>query len=91
MLTKSVPNGNREPTIAVKLIDFNVAVETDPVSPEIKGATGLREWSAPETRKSQFSSFKIDTWTLGCVMFVLCTGKQPFGALETLTKQFNFV
>ena len=38
-------------TIQVKIIDFNVAVEFDIESPKIKGSTGLREWSAPETRK----------------------------------------
>ena len=37
-------------SIVVKLVDFNVAVIVDPESPKIKGSTGLREWSAPETR-----------------------------------------
>ena len=72
MVTK-VPNTKTD-QITIKLIDFNVAVEVDPQSPKIKGATGLREWSAPETRKSAYSDFKIDSWTLGCVMYLLCTG-----------------
>ena len=74
MITKASSNESRLEPIEVKLIDFNVAVEMDPASPQIKGATGLREWSAPETRKSQYSDCKIDSWTLGCVMYLLCTG-----------------
>ena len=75
MVTKVSSSTNRQETIKVKIIDLNVAVETDPDSPQIKGATGVREWSAPETRKSTLSGFKIDCWTLGCVMYLLCTGK----------------
>ena len=74
----------------VKLIDFNVAAEIDPDTLLVKGATGLREWSAPETRKSHSSDSKIDTWTLGCVMYLLCTGSQPFDPEDKLTKELNF-
>ena len=38
----------------------------------------MREWSAPETYRSAYSDFKIDSWTLGCVMHLLCTGRPPF-------------
>ena len=58
----------------VKVIDFNVAVEVSKTNPRIRGGTGLREWSAPETYRSTYSDFKIDSWTLGCVMYLLCTG-----------------
>ena len=61
--------------IIIKLIDFNVAVEVSKTNPRIRGGTGLREWSAPETYQSFYSDFKIDSWTLGCVMHYLCTGK----------------
>ena len=60
------------------MIDFNVAVEVSRTNPSIRGGTGLREWSAPETYRSFYSDFKIDSWTLGCVMYLLCTGQQPF-------------
>jgi len=39
-----------EPELALKLIDFNVAHDLAD-NPEIRGATGVRAWSAPETRK----------------------------------------
>lgn len=67
-----------EDSIKIKVIDFNVAVEVSKTNPRIRGGTGLREWSAPETYKSFYSDFKIDSWTLGCVMYLLCTGQQPF-------------
>ena len=35
--------------LVIKLIDFNVAVEVNKMNPRIRGGTGLREWSAPET------------------------------------------
>ena len=69
---------DKEDPIKIKLIDFNVAVEVNKANPRIRGGTGLREWSAPETYKSFYSDFKIDSWTLGCVMYLLCTGQQPF-------------
>ena len=67
-----------------------MAVETEPDKCLIKGATGLREWSAPETRKSIHSDFRIDCWTLGCLMYFLSTGKHPFKHDDSLTKEFDF-
>ena len=58
----------------VKLIDFNVAVKVESSDGKITGGTGLKEWSAPETRKQAHNDFKIDSWTLGCVMYFMCTG-----------------
>lgn len=37
-------------TKTLKLIDFNVATKIGKDSGEIRGATGLKFWSAPETR-----------------------------------------
>lgn len=61
-------------SLKVKIIDFNVAVKVDDEDSKITGGTGLKEWSAPETRKFLQNDFKIDSWTLGCVMYYLCTG-----------------
>ena len=60
--------------ISVKLIDFNVAIKVEDSTSKITGGTGLKEWSAPETRKYLHNDFKIDSWTLGCVMYFICTG-----------------
>ena len=66
-----------EKALEIKVIDFNVAVEITNET-NIEGATGLKEWSAPETRTKSQHSFVIDCWTLGCIMFLLCTGEKPF-------------
>lgn len=54
------------------LIDFNVAVTLQTPAPdyqeEIKGSTGLKEWTAPETRKELYYSAKCDMWSLGCLL-----------------------
>lgn len=60
--------------VKIKVIDFNVAVEQTEEDPLIKGGTGLKEWSAPETRSKLHTDNKIDCWTLGCIMFLMCTG-----------------
>ena len=66
---------NSSAAVKVKIIDFNVAVKLEDETSKIRGGTGLKEWSAPETRQKSHSDYKIDCWTLGCVMFLLCTGE----------------
>ena len=75
------------------MIDFNVAVELNEDDPKIKGYTGLKEWSAPETRQKQYNDCKIDCWTLGCIMHLLCTGEQPFksNCQIDMTPKFNLL
>ena len=72
------------------MIDFNVAVKVDDEDSKISGATGLKEWSAPETRTSLQNDFNIDCWTLGCLMFLLCTGEQPFQRNEKVEINSSF-
>lgn len=50
----------------VKLIDFNVAFKFS--SQKIKGGTGLKQWSAPETRQSFEYDEKCDVWSLGLIL-----------------------
>ena len=45
-----VLNKSRNQRVCVKVIDFNVAVQLEGEEDKIKGGTGLKEWSAPETR-----------------------------------------
>ena len=58
---------------------------------QITGGTGLKEWSAPETRRGLASDFNIDCWSLGCIMYLLCTGEQPYQKDETIEVRFNFI
>ncbi len=46
----SQASGSEVDPIKVKVIDLNVAFEITPENPRIRFGTGLREWSAPETR-----------------------------------------
>ena len=77
--------------VKIKLIDFNVSVKLEDENSKVKGPTGLKEWSAPETRLKYETDLKIDCWTLGCVMFFLCTGEQPFERHDKIeiTPEFN--
>ena len=79
--------------VQIKVIDFNVAVKLSSEDDLIMGSTGLKEWSAPETRQQLYSDCKIDCWSLGCLMFMLCTGKQPFGPHDKIevSPEFNLL
>ena len=37
-------------SVKIKLIDFNVSVKLEDEDSKVRGPTGLKEWSAPETR-----------------------------------------
>lgn len=71
------------------IVDLNVAEEVDPKNPVIQGGIGLREWSAPETRTAMNYDLTCDCWTVGCVMYLLCTGLQPFEAGKAISKAKN--
>ena len=63
----------------IKLIDFNVFAsfdysEEEPYPKTICGGTGLKEWSAPETRTESFYSAKSDIWSVGCIFHNMLTG-----------------
>ena len=92
--TSTIKAGCKNQTaVKVKIIDFNVAVRLQDETSKIQGGTGLKEWSAPETRLQFLTDYKIDCWTLGCVMFLLCTGEQPFKKEDKIeiTPTFNLI
>lgn len=67
---------------SVKLIDYNVSVRYEPsltseYPKSIKGGTGVKQWSAPETRSELFYSAKCDSWSLGCIFYYLLSGAFP--------------
>jgi len=46
------------------------------------GGVGLKEWSAPETRKHLHYNQKSDAWSLGLILAYMLK-KQDFALLET--------
>ena len=59
------------------IIDFNMAVDQDKVL-EICGETGVKQYSAPETRSSIQYTNKCDIWSYGCILYFMFAGKKPF-------------
>ena len=83
-------------TNKVKLIDFNTATKITVGSylNEIQGGTGLRMWSAPETRRELFYSAKCDLWSVGCILYYLLSGGHTMDIEKTwpqnLEEVFSF-
>jgi serine/threonine protein kinase len=71
-----------EPELSLKLIDFNIAHDLSQ-DPAIKGANGVRAWSAPETRKFDSYDQSCDVWSIGCILYYLCSGKAPNEQMQT--------
>ena len=55
LIDQNVPSKSDIQRVSVKIIDFNVAVQLDSEEDKIRGGTGLKEWSAPETRQFLYS------------------------------------
>lgn len=77
-----------EPELHLKLIDFNIAHDLSRDS-VMKGAFGLKAWSAPESRKLAAYNQKCDLWSVGCVLHYLCTGNPPVHFDPKCTKRFD--
>jgi serine/threonine protein kinase len=69
----------------LKLIDFNTAIKfSEKDSPGnlptysnvITGGTGVKTWSAPETRTQLNYSAKCDSFSCGCILFFMLTGRE---------------
>ena len=73
---------NKDSNFNVKIIDFNVALLPQNGS-KMTGSAGLKEWSAPEMSNGSEYDFKVDLWTIGCLMYYLVKGEPPYwGILE---------
>lgn len=40
--------------------------------------TGLDEWNAPEMLEGSYYDEKIDIWGVGCILYYITVGQQPF-------------
>ena len=66
---------------SLKIIDFNVSERfpkgANLYADTIKGGTGLKQWSAPETRTCLHYSAKIDSWSIGLILSFMLLRKEP--------------
>lgn len=59
------------------IIDFNVGARMA-ADGDVQGGQGLKEWSAPETRRSlSYNGAKSDVWSLGLILGYMLSGKSP--------------
>jgi serine/threonine-protein kinase len=75
----------------VKILDFGIAKLSGTmasVSPKTKGTMGTPQYMAPEQWGDSSSvDWRVDAYSLGCVMFEMACGRPPF-IIETIADAF---
>lgn len=64
----------------VKLADFGLATRVDGQE-ECLTFCGTKEYISPEIIHRRPYGFKVDSWSFGCMLFTLATGRSPFEGL----------
>jgi hypothetical protein len=79
ILLESGPRGR------VKLTDFGLARAADDASISQSGlVAGTPMYMAPEQAKGEYIDLRADLFSLGSVLYVMCSGRPPFRANSTL-------
>jgi serine/threonine-protein kinase len=74
-----------EETGRVKLSDFGLARAVDDASLTQSGViAGTPQYMAPEQARGEAQDHRADLFSLGSVLYALCTGRPPFRAATTL-------
>ena len=69
----------------VKITDFGLARAVDDVRMTKPGVvTGTPEYMSPEQARGESVDHRTDLFSLGCVMYAMCTGRSPFRAENTV-------
>jgi tRNA A-37 threonylcarbamoyl transferase component Bud32 len=75
------------PTGRVKILDFGLArlnAEAHPVS-QVGLIVGTPAFMAPEQARGEVVDYRADLFSLGCVLYWLCTGQLPFKGTDVLS------
>jgi NIMA (never in mitosis gene a)-related kinase len=76
---------------APQLGDFGISKVLENTGDFAKTVTGTPYYMAPEICSSQPYTFKSDIWSLGCVLYELCTLKHAFAADSLLSLVYQIV
>ena len=69
----------------VKLTDFGLARAVDDVQLTQTGVVaGTPEYMSPEQAQGEAVDRRSDLFSLGCVLYAMCTGRSPFRAASTM-------
>jgi hypothetical protein len=69
----------------VMITDFGLARAVDDASMTVSGAiAGTPQYMAPEQAKGESVDHRTDLFSLGSVMYAMCTGRSPFRAQTTI-------
>ena len=74
--------------LEVKIGDFGLAKQFAYMGEKIKHQGGTLQYMAPEVVENSESSFEVDIWAIGVIMYYLIIGKLPFrGSNQEETKE----
>jgi mitogen-activated protein kinase kinase kinase len=74
-----------------KISDFGIAKRTDDDSGAHTAMQGTVFWMAPEVINAQKKgyNFKIDIWSIGCIMLEMWAGSRPWLGHELMAVMFK--
>ena len=64
----------------IKLGDLGEARQLNRASEQAQTHAGTESFMSPEILNGEKYSYKTDIWSLGCVLYLLCTLRPPFEA-----------
>lgn len=77
-------NKNKHPVF--KIIDFGLS-KISGCNEKVNDMNGTLAFSAPEVISKEFYSNKIDIWSMGVILFYLCSGTLPFDDINNDTNK----